>query len=326
MRGEFELIARYLAPLTGDAPGAYRLAEDAATLAPPADEHLVLAVDTLVEGVHYLPADPAEQVAQKLIRVNLSDLAAMGAWPLGYLLSLALPASREEAWLAAFARGLGEDQAVFGLVLLGGDTVATPGPPTLTLTVLGHARPERLLRRSTASAGDLIYVSGTLGDAALGLKALRGELPGLAARDREALARRYRLPLPRLDLGRALAERALASAAIDVSDGLLADLGHVAEASGLGAEVRAAAVPLSTSAEAALARDPELVRAVLAGGDDYELLFTVAPQRTADVDALARRLGLRLTPVGHMTESGGVRALDAEGSPLALDGGGWTHF
>jgi thiamine-monophosphate kinase len=325
MRGEFELIARYLAPLARGAEGALGLTDDAALLAPPQAETLVLTVDTLVEGVHYLPQDPADQVARKLLRVNLSDLAAMGARPLAYLLSLALPRGCEEAWLAGFTAGLAEDQAAYGLDLIGGDTVGTDGPATLTLTAVGAVAPDRVLRRATAAAGDGVYVSGSLGDAALGLKVLRGELK-VSQAAAEALAARYRLPRPRVDLGRALAAAGLASAAIDVSDGLVADLGHLCEASHLGAEVEADAVPLSEAAAAALQHAPELRAAVLTGGDDYELLFTVPPQRAREVGELAERLDLPLTRIGRMTEDAGVRVLDAAGRPMALNTAGWTHF
>lgn len=325
MRGEFELIARYLAPLARGAEGAFGLTDDAALLTPPEGESLVLTVDTLVEGIHYLPDDPPGQVARKLLRVNLSDLAAMGARPLAYLLSLALPRHCEETWLAGFTAGLAEDQAAYGLDLIGGDTVGTDGPATLTLTAVGAVTPERVLRRAAAAAGDEIYVSGSLGDAALGLKVLRGELtvPDEAA---GTLAARYRLPQPRIDLGRALAAAGLASAAIDVSDGLVADLGHLCDAWRLGADVEADAVPLSEPAAAALERVPELREAILTGGDDYELLFTVPAGRNRKVAELAERLDLRLTRIGRMSEDAGVRVLDAAGRRVALNAAGWTHF
>lgn len=326
MLGEFELIARYFAPLAAGEPGAAGLRDDAALIDPAPGTTLVATVDAMVEGVHFLPEDPAEMLGRKLLRVNLSDLAAMGARPRGYLLVTAFSERIDEAWIAAFVAGLAADQRDFGLGLLGGDTVRTPGPLTLSLTALGEVARGRALARSTARAGDLVYVSGTVGDGALGLKVLRGGLAGLAPAARQALAARYRLPVPRLALGQALAARGLATAAIDVSDGLVADLGHIAETSGLAGEIEAAAVPQSEAARHALAAEPGLREAVLAGGDDYELLFTVAPGRAEEVARLAAELDLPLTRIGTMAAGEGVRALDEAGRPLALDGRGWTHF
>ncbi|MBX6376419.1 MAG: thiamine-phosphate kinase, partial [Acetobacteraceae bacterium] len=196
---EFALIARHFRPLAG--PGALDLQDDAALLDPPAGRQLVLAADAMVEGVHYLATDPPEMVGRKLLRVNLSDLAAMGAEPLGYLMTTTLPRGVEDSWIARFVAGLAEDQRAFGIALLGGDTTATPGPACLSLTIIGTVPPGAALPRAGAQPGDGVWVSGTLGDGALGLRVLRGELPG----DAEGhLARRYRLPEPRLALGQAL--------------------------------------------------------------------------------------------------------------------------
>ena len=277
---EFAFIAERLRPLAAGTPGALGLADDAALLDPPAGAELVLTKDAMVAGVHFLPDDPPGDVAKKLLRVNLSDLAAMGAAPLGYLLALIRPKATAEDWLADFCRGLAEDQARFGIGLLGGDTVSTPGPLALSLTALGHVPRGTALRRCGARPGDDVWVSGTLGDAALGLKVLQGEL-AVADEVRAPLVERYRLPQPRLALGEAL--RGLASAALDVSDGLLADLGHILETSKLGAEIRAAALPLSPAARTL----PGAPDAALAGGDDYELLFTAAPDQRARIAALA---------------------------------------
>jgi thiamine-monophosphate kinase len=326
MRGEFELIARYFAPLAEGAPGAQGLRNDAAVFDPSREDSLVLTLDTMVEGVHFLPDDPPALIGRKLLRVNLSDLAAMGARPRGYLLATAFPKDADEAWISAFAAGLAEDQEAFGITLYGGDTVATPGPLTLSLTAFGEAPKGRTLSRATARAGDAVYVSGTIGDGALGLKALRGGLGALSEDQRAALAARYRLPEPRLALGGRLAETGLATAALDVSDGLVADLGHIAAASGLAAEISAAAVPLSAAANAALASDPALLPALLTGGDDYELLFTAGPDRAGDLAELAGELDLPLIRIGRMSEGRGVRVLDAAGRELSLPDGGWSHF
>ncbi len=326
MRGEFELIARYFAPLAEAAPGAQGLRNDAALFDPGAGESLVMTVDAMVAGVHFLPEDPPETIGRKLLRVNLSDLAAMGARPRGYLLTTAFPRDIDEAWIAAFAAGLAEDQTLFGVALYGGDTVSTPGPLTLSLTAFGEVPKDRALSRATARAGDLVYVSGTIGDGLLGLEALGGALADLPEDQRAYLAARYRLPEPRLDLGRHLAGTGLASAALDVSDGLAADLGHIAEESGLAAKIEAGAVPLSPAARVVLESAPERLPELLAGGDDYELLFTVAPGRGGEVAALAAALDLPLTAIGRMAAGRGLRVHDPAGQEVTLKGTGWRHF
>lgn len=326
MRGEFALIARYFAPLAAGAAGAQGLRNDGALFDLGPEESAVVTVDAMVAGVHFLPEDPPDLVARKLLRVNLSDLAAMGAEARGYVMTLALPRVAEEAWVAAFVEGLAADQREFGVALLGGDTVSTPGPLSLSLTALGAVPRGRSLQRATAAVGDLVFVSGTIGDGVFGLKVLQGELQTLSKDHRDALAARYRLPRPRLALGRRLLESGLASAALDVSDGLVADLGHIAEESGLGAEIAAESVPLSDAAAAVCAAAPERRATALTGGDDYELLFTVPSDRAAEVDALAAELALPLTRIGRMTEGAALRVLDAAGRPLDLAARGWTHF
>ena len=320
--GEFSLIARHFRRLAG--PGALDLSDDAAVFDPPPGRQLVAAADAMVAGVHFLPDDPPETIGRKLLRVNLSDLAAMGATPLGYLLTVALPRGTPEEWLAAFVDGLAADGQTFGIHALGGDTVSTPGPATLSLTILGTVAPGVALRRTGARPGDRVWVSGTLGDGALGLRALRGEL---ATADAEGhLARRYRLPEPRLALGAALC--GIASAAMDVSDGLLQDLGHLCRASDCGAIVEAAVLPLSDAARAAIQSDPALLRLALTGGDDYELLFAAPPERSGEILARAAQAGTQVTPVGHFVESPPeVVACDADGAPIApAQQGGWSHF
>jgi thiamine-monophosphate kinase len=317
---EFALIARHFRPLAGE--GALDLADDAAVLDIPAGRRLVIAADAMVEGVHFLPDDPPGTVGRKLLRVNLSDLAAMGAAPLGYLMTTGFSRGIADAWIAEFVGGLAEDQRDFGLALLGGDTTGTPGPACMSLTILGTVAPGAVLRRAGARPGDDLWVSGTIGDGALGLRVLRGEVPGDAAGH---LARRYRLPEPRLALGQAIA--GLAHAGMDVSDGLVQDLGHLCRAAGCAAVVEAAAVPLSAAARAALGRDAALLSTVLTGGDDYELLFAAAPADRAAVAAAAAAAGTPVTRIGRFAEGAPeVAVLAADGTPMPLARGGWSHF
>lgn len=320
--GEFERIARYFAPLA--APGALGLVDDVALIDGPPGEQYVLKTDAIVEGVHFLADDPPDQVAQKLLRVNLADLAGKGAAPVGYLLTTVLPRVRDEAWLEAFARGLAADQAEFGIGLLGGDSVASPGPVTLSLAAIGRVRAGAAVLRRGAEPGHAVYVSGSLGDAALGLKALRGTLPLLDPAARAYLADRYRLPRPRLALGQRLV--GLARAMMDISDGLVADLGHICAASRAAAVIEAARLPLSPVAATAIAADPALLMAALAGGDDYELLLTAPPAAADKLAALGAELGVPLTRIGRMEAGAGVRVVDAKGAPVAVAAGGYRHF
>jgi len=320
--GEFERIARFFAPLA--APEGLGLVDDVALIDGPPGEQYVLKTDAIVEGVHFLPDDPADQVAQKLLRVNLSDLAGKGAVPLGYLLTTSLPRECDETWLEAFARGLAKDQREFGIGLLGGDSVATVGPITLSVAAIGRVRRGQAVLRRGAAAGHGVFVSGSLGDAALGLKAIRGDLSGLGAEARAYLADRYRLPRPRLALGQRLV--GIAQAMMDISDGLVADLGHICEVSGVGAVVHAADVPLSPPARAAMAADPKLIAAALTAGDDYELLFTAPPEVEGRVAALGTELGVPVTRIGRIEAGTGVRVLDAQGAAIPLAGAGYRHF
>ncbi len=311
---EFVLIARHFRPLAG--PGALDLADDAAVFTPPPGKELVVTADAMVEGVHFLPSDPPELVGKKLLRVNLSDLAAKGAAPLGYLMTVAAPRTTPDAWFAGFAAGLAEDQARYGVWLLGGDTTATPGPITLSLTIFGTVEPGQMIRRAGARPGDGIWVTGTIGDAALGLLALQGQLPDPTGH----LAARYRLPEPRLGLRLA----GIATAGMDISDGLVQDLGHICRATGVAAEIEAAAVPLSA---AACAAGPDWLTTHLTGGDDYELLLAVPPERERVLAQAGRRAGLPLTRIGRfLAGSPAVRVRDANGAPLRLERGGWSHF
>ena len=321
--GEFERIDRIFAPLAQGFPGALDLLDDAAILSVADGCELVVTTDTIVAGVHYVGDEPAELIAQKLLRVNLSDLASMGARPLAYTLNIALPSEVGDEWLEAFARGLAADQQAFGLWLAGGDSVSTPGPVTLTITAMGEVPLKGALRRSGAGNRDIVYVTGTIGDGALGLMAQRGALDGLDAGQRESLIARYRRPEPRIECGLRL--RGVATAAIDVSDGLVADLGHVADTSGVAAVVEAASVPLSDGASAALERDPSLRDRILGGGDDYELLFAAPQEASDEIAAIAADLALPVTAIGRIETGRGVRVLDARGADMAISKGGYTH-
>jgi thiamine-monophosphate kinase len=320
--GEFGRIRQFFAPLAG--LGSLNLTDDAALLDCPPGYRLVVTVDQAVEGVHFLPDDPPDLVAKKLLRRNLSDLAAMGATPRHYLVASALPAERDDDWVRRFAEGLSEDQHRFGVSLLGGDSTSTPGPVALTLTAIGQVAKDREIRRAGAVPDDRVWVSGTIGDAFLGLKVLRGGYEELAPEHRAALAARFQLPDPRIELGPRLA--GIAHAMIDVSDGLVADLGHICETSGVAAIVELNRLPLSPATRAAVEADPALHPLLATGGDDYELLFAAPPEASDEIAALSRSLALPITEIGVIEAGDGVRLLDADGAPIPIDSAGWRHF
>ncbi len=311
---EFAFIARHFRDLAG--PGGLGLADDAAVFLPPSGRELVIAADAMVAGVHFLDDDPPRTIGAKLLRVNLSDLAAMGAAPLGYLMTLSIPPGLPPDWFAAFADGLRDDQVRYGVSLLGGDTTSTRGPLVLSLTILGHVAPGAALRRNGARSGDGVWVTGTIGDGTLGLAALR---EGLADPD-GVLADRYRLPRPRLGLSLA----GIAHAAIDVSDGLLQDLGHLCRESGVGARIEAALVPASAAAAAA---GPRWLERRLAGGDDYELLLAVPMASEPALLRAAAASGIRVTRIGTFDDRiDGVRAEAPDGSEMSVARPGWSHL
>jgi thiamine-monophosphate kinase len=320
--GEFERIRRFFAPLAG--PGGLGLADDAALVNCPTGQRLVVTTDAIVAGVHFLPQDPPDLVAKKLLRVNLSDLAAMAARPLHYLLTTALPASLGEEWLAGFAKGLGEDQERFAVDLLGGDSVMTEGPAVLSLTAIGAVAAAMEVRRSGARSGDRVWVSGTIGDAFLGLGVMRGAHPRLGVEHRRALIARFRVPQPRTTLGPELCQ--IAHAMIDVSDGLLADLGHICEASNVAAVVELMELPLSAAAHAVVEAEPAIRQQLAAGGDDYELLFTAPENAAAAIAALSVRLRLPIRPIGRIEPGAGVRVVDADGVTIEVETKGYRHF
>jgi thiamine-monophosphate kinase len=320
--GEFGRIRRFFAPLAG--PGGLDLCDDAALLDCAPGKQLVVTVDAIVAGVHYLPDDPPDLVARKLLRVNLSDLAAMGARPRHYLLTTALPAALDDDWVARFAEGLAYDQRHYGIDLIGGDSVATQGPAVLSLTAIGEVAAGAEIRRSGARPGDRVWVSGTIGDAFLGLAALRGGYPELAAEERTVAIGRFQLPEPRVELGPRLA--GIAHAMLDVSDGLVADLGHICEASGVGACVALADLPLSPAARQIAAGTPDLPLRLATAGDDYELLFTAPPEASETILRLSAELRLPLTAIGTIETDTGVRLVDAAGKVVPVAAAGYRHF
>lgn len=326
--GEERLIAKYFAPLARN-PAALGLTDDAAALTPPAGCDLVLSKDVVVAGVHFFPDDPADAVACKALRVNLSDLAAKGAAPAGFLLGLALPDSANDDWLKAFATGLGADANTYACPLLGGDTVRTPGPVTVSVTVVGYVPKGRMIRRNGAKAGDRIIVTGTIGDAALGLKLRQSAEAGQRWKLDDAMRRhllgRYLLPQPRNAVAGLVQEHA--SAAMDVSDGLAGDLAKLCRVSGVGAEVAIARLPLSDAANAALKADPALIQSILAGGDDYEILCTVPPEQSEAFIEAASDAAVPATEIGHITAGEGTpRIIDANGKALELSQFAFSHF
>lgn len=321
---EDDLIARYFAPIAG--AGGLGLRDDAACIAAPRGCDLVLTKDAIVAGVHFFAEDPADAIARKALRVNVSDLAAKGADPLGFLMALALPASIEAEWIACFARGLGEDAARYSIPLLGGDTVRTPGPLTISITALGAVPHGSMAKRGGARAGDLIYVTGTIGDAALGLKLRLAEGPiGLTEKAREHLLNRYLEPHPRHQLRRIWRE--FANGAMDVSDGLVGDLTKMLKASGVGARVRLALTPLSDAAREAARIDSACFEIAVIGGDDYELLASVAPARAAAFELAAKDAGVPVTCIGEVIAGAGApEFFDRDGVPKIFARGGYSHF
>jgi thiamine-monophosphate kinase len=324
---EDRLIARHFRPLA-TTPGAFGLIDDAAALSPPPGCDIVLTTDGVIAGVHFFPDDPPDTISRKALRMNLSDLAAKGARPLGFLMSVALPEAFGEAWLSGFTAGLAEDAAHYGCPLYGGDTDRTPGPTSVSIFAFGAVPQGKMVHRSTARPGDRIVVTGTIGDAVIGLKlrrdralAQRWRLSDAAA---EALVERYLLPQPRNALAEALRQHA--SAAMDVSDGLAGDLAKVCAVSGVRADVEAERVPLSDAARAALASEPALIEMALTGGDDYEVVATVPPVATAALVAAAKAAGVALTEIGSIAVGSGVDFRDQAGNALLFKQLSFSHF
>jgi len=319
---EFDIISRYFKPLAKDEPGALGLSDDGAVLDVPKNKQLVITTDALVGSVHFLESLSPQDIAHKVVGVNLSDLAAMGAKPRGVFLAAQFPHNIQESWIADFAKGLSEALKPSGASLMGGDTVTTPGPMSFTLTAFGLVSHGKALTRGGASRGDLVYASGTIGDGALGLLTLNGTLS-----ENIDLARRYARPQPRWVLGQALAEQRLITACIDISDGLVADLGHICEVSNVGAIIETNKIPLSTAAEAFVSENAALMETIISGGDDYELAFTVRPEQALKVESVADQLNQQVTCIGKITKSEyGIEVWDRFGKPMKITIAGYQHL
>jgi thiamine-monophosphate kinase len=326
---EDALIATYFAPIAG--AGSFGLRDDAAVLTYEPGQDLVVTKDMLVAGVHFFADDPPGAIARKALRVNLSDLAAKGAEPRGFLLGLALPDDWTPEWLAGFAQGLGEDAAVYGCPLLGGDTVKSNGPLAISITALGAVPECKMILREGAAPGDLLYVTGTIGDAALGLRLRIGAAEdaewakAMSQTEAAFLAGRYLLPQPRLCLGAAL--RAHARAAMDISDGLAGDLAKLLQLTGMTAEIKAASVPLSGAARKLVGQWPFLLETICTGGDDYELLCAVPPPEASAFEASAAATGIKLHKIGAAEPGDAPPAFkDKRGRDLVFAQPSFRHF
>jgi thiamine-monophosphate kinase len=320
---EDRLIARHFQPLATH-PGALGLSDDAAFITPPPGCDLVLKTDAIVGGVHFFAGDAAHTVASKALRVNLSDLAAKGARPLGFLLSLALPRDVGDEWLSDFANGLRADAVLFDCPLFGGDTDRTPGPITISIAMFGSVPQGSMVRRAGAKVGDRVFVSGTIGDAALGLGLRNGADWPLTEPQRQHLVARYLLPQPRNALAEAV--RLHASASMDVSDGLAGDLAKLCRVSNVAAEIEVEHVPLSDAARAVLATEPGAIETALTGGDDYEIVCTLPVAGADGFRAAAQAANVAVSEIGRIVDGEGARFRDAQGQQLVFKRAAFSHF
>lgn len=321
---EFGLIARYLAPLTGDGKAALQLEDDAAVIPGREGYEWVITKDAMVAGVHFFADTSPALIARKLVRTNLSDMAAMGAKPCYYLLAGFLPKQTNETWWKGFSASLKEENSQFGVILLGGDTVAHNGALSLSLTMIGEVEKGEALLRSGAQHDDAVCVSGTLGDAALGLRILQGKIADIPLEYKDYLVDRYHSPQPRVTLSQAI--QPYLHSAIDISDGFVADLGHICRTSSVGAMIEQADIPLSDATRYLVERDPSLWEVILTGGDDYELLCTLPKNQLSAARNGAESVGGRLTPIGSITAGEKVTIHDRQGKSLLLSHSGYNHF
>ncbi|MFD2252596.1 thiamine-monophosphate kinase [Pseudochelatococcus lubricantis] len=336
---EDALISQLFAPIAG--AGSLDLRDDAALLPAPAGSELVLTVDVVVADVHFFRNDPPGTVARKALRVNLSDLAAKGAEPLGFLLALSLPKDTSLAWITAFSEGLGADARVYGCPLLGGDTVRTPGPLTVSITALGRVPTGYMVRRTGARAGDILAVTGTIGDSALGLRLRLAERDAgspagegapqeagwrdvLTPAEQTHLTQRYLLPEPRNAVALALREHA--GGAMDVSDGLIGDARKFLRASGVSGDIDLDRVPLSAAVHAAVEAAPELLLAAATGGDDYEVLCSVAPERFGAFQRLCEGANVPVAAIGRVTAGDAPLTVRRDGVEITVEHGSFSHF
>ena len=329
LQGEDSIIQEFLAPLAAGFPGAFGLKDDCAVIAPPAGHELVVKTDPVIAGLHFLPDTAPEDIGWRALAVNVSDLAGKGAMPVGYLMALAVPEAPERAWMERFTSGLGQAQRAFGCHLIGGDTDCRPGPLSISITVFGSVPIGKMVRRGTARAGDHLFVTGTLGDAALGLALLKhpalARQLGLEQNDTAAVVQRFLRPQPRLALAPLLL--AHASAAMDLSDGLMKDCGRMCAASGVAAGLQAAALPLSVPLRKAIAKDGAWLKTAAATGDDYEILVAVPDAKVAAFTKGAATLDFPLTRIGQMSAAGhGARMELPDGAEMTFERTGWDHF
>ncbi len=316
---EFSLIEKYLRPLAKGCNGAFSLTDDAAAIVPKKGNQFVITKDAIAEGVHFLPGTSPELIAKKLVRTNLSDIAAMGAKAKYYLIAAMLNSKINEEWIKKFAEALAAEQKIFGIHLIGGDTIKTKGPLAFSLTMIGEARSGKALQRSGAKPGDGIYVSGTIGDAALGIKILQGEITVAKAKEK-FLIDRYLIPHPQVEIGQKLS--GIASSCIDISDGMAADLAHICKVSGVSAIIEKEKIPVSRAAREILANHPELWNSVISGGDDYELLFTVPPKREKMLSKFKK-----ISRIGRVVKkSAKSLKITENGQEIRIKTAGYKHF
>jgi len=323
MTSEFNIINKYLSPLSAPEVGAFGLTDDAAVINPTNNKSLILTKDAIVEDVHFLAGTSPENIAHRLIGSNLSDISAMGAKPTYYMIAAFLNNSVDEAWIKEFTETLAKYNQKYNISLIGGDTVKTNNSLSFSLTMFGEIEKNNELRRNGAQDGDAIFVSGTIGDAALGLKSLIGEITTTES-SKIFLENRYYIPQPRISLGNKLL--GIATSAIDISDGLLADLGHICECSNLGANIYKDKIPLSNQTNELSLKNSELFEIIATGGDDYELLFTVRKDDESYINQLSQELDLRLTKIGKMTtKTNKVTLFDKRNDEINFSKQGYIH-